>query len=182
VDPKLEETEQAYLYVNDDPVKGTDASGDCVKVFSFCIGGGPETSAISLRFDPGAGVNAYVNIGRGASFGLSDKIANWVHRGASRTVPGNSFDQFLGAAGTSLVGGELLRGVLSAPEMQELTHVPPEFDPETWGYREAARPSVLENHFWDPEGGEWGWHEDQWREGHWDYNSWDQWNSDWAHR
>ena len=52
---------------------GVTPSGLCVKVFFACIGGGSETLGISFRFDPGAAANAVVNIGRGASFGLSDK-------------------------------------------------------------------------------------------------------------
>ena len=87
---------------------------------------------MSLGFNPGAGANAIVNIGRGASFGLSNTIANWISPGASCTVAGNSFDQFLGGAGTSLVGGELLSGLgvaedgagpfAVAPRMSRSTH------------------------------------------------------------
>jgi hypothetical protein len=115
VDPKVQETLEAYLYVGDDPVNNTDPTGLCVSVFHiFCLGGGRVTSTVSLGWHPGSGANAIVNIGRGASFGLSDRIANLIHRGASATVPRNSLDEFLGNAASSVVGGELLRGFLSS--------------------------------------------------------------------
>jgi len=96
-------------------VNGSDPSGDCVKVGWWCIGGGAETSSISFGFNPGAGANAIVNIGRGASFGLSNTIANWISPGASCTVADNSFDELLGSAGATLAGGEVLSGWV-APE------------------------------------------------------------------
>ena len=37
----------------------------------------------SLGFHPMAGLDTLVNIGRGASFGLSDTIANWISPDAS---------------------------------------------------------------------------------------------------
>jgi RHS repeat-associated protein len=57
---------------------------------------------------------------------------------------------------------------------------PPGFDPDTWQLRPATR-DIDEMHWYDPEGGEWRWHEpDPWHpEGHWDYNPWDEWNSPW---
>jgi RHS repeat-associated protein len=112
VDPLVDETGEPYSYTGGDPVNETDPSGECISFFNIiCPGSGPVTSTVSLGFNPGAGANAIVNIGRGASFGLSNTIANWISPGASCTVAGNSFDQFLGGAGTSLVGGELLSGL-----------------------------------------------------------------------
>ncbi len=62
-----------------DPVNNSDPSGMSVSFFNLvCLGSGSVTSTVSFRFDPGAGANAVVNIGSGASFGLSDKIANWI--------------------------------------------------------------------------------------------------------
>jgi hypothetical protein len=82
-------------------VNGSDPSGLCVSLFNVvCVGGGSVTSTVSLRFDPGAAANATVNIGRGASFGLSDTIANWISPGASCTVAQNGFDEDLGSAAT----------------------------------------------------------------------------------
>lgn len=80
-------------------MNAADPSGLCVSIFGIvCLGGGSVTSTIHFRFDPGAGANAIVNIGRGASFGLSDKIANWLSPGASCTVPQNGVDQIIGSA------------------------------------------------------------------------------------
>ncbi|MGA8681342.1 MAG: RHS repeat-associated core domain-containing protein, partial [Acidimicrobiales bacterium] len=117
VDPDVDETDQAYAYTGGDPVSESDPSGDCVSLFGVvCLGGGAVTSTVSFGFNPGAGTNAIVNIGRGASFGLSNTIANWISPGASCTVAGNSFDEFLGGAGTSLVGGEFLSGLGAAED------------------------------------------------------------------
>jgi hypothetical protein len=66
-----------------------------------------------------ASVDALVNFGRGASFGLSDTIANWIVPGASCTVPENSFDQFLGSAASTLVGGEALGALLRSGRFGE---------------------------------------------------------------
>jgi RHS repeat-associated protein len=104
VDPEVSITQEPYEYADDDPVNETDPSGLCVNVLWQCIGNGGETSSIGFRFDPGAGANAIVNIGRGASFGYSDKIANWIQPGASCTVAHNSVDEFIGGASTVTVG------------------------------------------------------------------------------
>jgi len=100
VDPLVAVTGSPYGYAGGDPVNESDPSGLCVEVFWVCIGGGQQTSSIGFRFDPGAGANATVNIGRGASFGLSDRIANFLSPGASCTVPQNRLDQSIGAAAT----------------------------------------------------------------------------------
>lgn len=71
-------------------------------------------------FDPMASVDAIVNFGRGASFGLSDRIANWIVPGASCTVPQDSLDQFLGSAATTLLGGEALGALLRSGRLGEL--------------------------------------------------------------
>jgi RHS repeat-associated protein len=85
VDPLVAATGQPYAYANGNPVSNSDPTG--------------------LSFDPGAGANAIVNIGRGASFGLTDRIANLFSSGASCTVAQNGVDQFIGAAAASLVLG-----------------------------------------------------------------------------
>jgi hypothetical protein len=75
-------------------VNRADPSGLCVSLFNaVCVGGGPVSSTPSFKFNPGAAANATVNIGRGASFGLSDTIANWISPGASCTVAQNGLDQ-----------------------------------------------------------------------------------------
>ena len=101
VDPLVDQTEAPYAYAADDPVDASDPSG----LLSLC-GFGYCVSTHS--FDPMASVDAIVNFGRGASFGLSDTIANWIVPGASCTIPENSFDQFLGGSATALLGGEAL--------------------------------------------------------------------------
>ena len=113
VDPALDQTDQAFGYATDDPVNESDPSGLRVCVLGVCLGGGSVTTSVSLEFHWMAGLDAAVNIGRGASFGLSNDIANAISPGASCTVPGNSLDQFLGETGTNLVGGEILGEVLS---------------------------------------------------------------------
>lgn len=111
VDPLVDETDQAYGYTGGDPVVGTDPNGDCVEVLWTCVGGGARTSSIGVGFNPGAGANAIVNIGRGASFGLSNTVANWISPGATCTVPTNSLDELLGGAATTVIGGEALTGL-----------------------------------------------------------------------
>lgn len=93
VDPLVAETGSAYGYVGGNPLNGADPSG-LLSIFGHRIG-----------FHPGAGLNAIVNIGRGASFGLSDKIANWIEPGASCTIAQNSTDQFLGSAAVIVAAG-----------------------------------------------------------------------------
>ena len=106
VDPLVNQTQQPYQYAGDDPVNNSDPSGLCTSLFNIvCVGGGWVGKTISFRFDPGAAANATVNIGRGASFGLSDKIANWISPGASCTVAGNGIDEAIGAAATTVVLG-----------------------------------------------------------------------------
>jgi hypothetical protein len=80
-----------------------------------------------------ASVDAIVNFGRGASFGLSDTIANWIVPGASCTVSENSFDQFLGGAATTLLGGEALGALLRSGRLGEF------LADETGSFRPFAR-------------------------------------------
>jgi len=87
VDALVSVTGQPYAYAAGDPVNNSDPSGLDPCLWGVCLG-----------FHPGAGANAIVNIGRGASFGLSDTIANWISPGASCTVAQNSLDQGIGSA------------------------------------------------------------------------------------
>lgn len=93
-DPLEDETGQPYSYAGDDPLDNSDPSGE------FCIG------SVCTGFHPMAGVDALVNIGRGATGGLTNDVANWISPGASCTVAGNRLDEGLGFAGSLLVGGE----------------------------------------------------------------------------
>jgi RHS repeat-associated protein len=94
-DPADAETGQPYSYAENDPLDESDPSGLCVGAFGYCVG-----------FHPMAGVDALINIGRGASFGLTDKFDNLVSPGASCTVAQNGIDQFIGSSATLLIGGE----------------------------------------------------------------------------
>jgi RHS repeat-associated protein len=95
-DPLDAQSRSAYGYADNDPVNGSDPSG------LLCL------ESVCLGFHPGAGINALVNIGRGASFGLSDTVANALSPGASCTVPQNGLDEALGAAASLFIGGESL--------------------------------------------------------------------------
>ena len=95
-DPLEAETRSAYGYVDGDPLDASDPSGLDKCFWNVCVG-----------FHPMDGVNALVNIGRGASFGLTDKLDNWLSPGASCTVAQNSLDEFLGGAASTAVFGEL---------------------------------------------------------------------------
>jgi RHS repeat-associated protein len=123
-DPAFSQTDQAYAYAGGDPVNRTDPSGLCVSLFNaVCVGGGSVSSTLSFHFNPGAAANATVNIGRGASFGLSDTIANWLSPGASCTVAQNGLDQAIGSAATIVAsfgagsaaetGGAVLKGPIA---------------------------------------------------------------------
>jgi RHS repeat-associated protein len=101
IDPLVDQTEAPYAYVNGDPVDGTDP-----------LGLGCFLSVCTHSFDPMASVDAWINIGRGATFGLTDQIANWIVPGASCTVAQDSLDQFIGAAATTVLGGEALGALL----------------------------------------------------------------------
>lgn len=94
-DPLEASTGTPYGYAGESPLDASDPSG------LFCIG------SVCTGFDPSAGLDALVNIGRGASFGLTDKVANWISPGASCTVDQNALDQALGGAATTVVAGEL---------------------------------------------------------------------------
>lgn len=98
VDPLVDQTQAPYAYASGDPVDSIDPLG-LACLFGVC----------THSFDPMASVDAIVNFGRGASFGLSDRIANWIVPGASCTVPENSFDQLLGNLATTLVAGAFVR-------------------------------------------------------------------------
>lgn len=58
---------------------------------------------------------------------------------------------------------------------------PPGYDPKTWRKGKASRPSVPEDVYWDPSGGEWRWHppDPHHPDAHWDYNPHDTTNSPW---
>ena len=109
VDPAVDQTEAPYAYAEGDPVDSIDPTG------LFCIWG-----VCTHSFDPSASLDAWINIGRGATFGLTDRIANWIVPGASCTVPQNSLDQFIGSAATTLVGGEALGALVRSGRLGEL--------------------------------------------------------------
>jgi hypothetical protein len=140
VDPEVDETGTPYAFTSGDPVNGTDANGLCVSLFNIvCVGGGSAGSTLSFRFDPGAAATATVNIGRGASFGLSDRIANWISPGASCTVSQNRFDQFLGGAASSIAGGEALSSLRSSALVDEAGSIGQRFTEDQQALVELAK-------------------------------------------
>lgn len=96
LDPLVAATGDPYSYTSGDPIDGSDASGLDVCWGNYCLG-----------FHPSDAINPIVNIGRGASFGLSDKIANRISPGASCTVAHDSVDEFLGSAASTAAFAEL---------------------------------------------------------------------------
>jgi hypothetical protein len=109
VDPAVDQTEAPYAYVDGDPVDNTDP-----------LGLGCFLGICTHSFDPMASLDAIVNLGRGATFGLTDQIANWIVPGASCTVPQDSLDQFIGGAATTLLGGEALGALLRSGRLGDL--------------------------------------------------------------
>lgn len=107
VDPLVDDTGQPYAYAEDDPIDSSDPAG----LASLCLFG---HCVYTHSFDPTASLDAAVNFGRGASFGLSDTVANWISPGASCTVPGNPVDQALGNVATTVVAGEALGALVSS--------------------------------------------------------------------
>jgi len=79
------------------------------------------------------------------------------------------------------VGGDV-SGEVAADEAAAVAVTPPGYDAGSWDIGAASR-DIGENHYWDPEGGEWRLHSpDPWHdEAHWDYNPWEDWNSPWQH-
>jgi RHS repeat-associated protein len=90
-DPLEDETGAPYSYAGSDPLDNSDPSGLDWCVGDYCLG-----------FHPSDAIKPIVNIGRGASFGLSDKIADWISPGASCTVEQDSLDKALGGGATTI--------------------------------------------------------------------------------
>jgi hypothetical protein len=90
-DPLEDITGEPYSYAGDDPIDSGDPSGldHCIPFTNVCVG-----------FHPGTIPGSIVNLGRGMSFGLSDRISNWISPGASCTVGQNSAQQFVGTVAT----------------------------------------------------------------------------------
>ena len=109
VDPAVDQTEAPYAYVSGDPVDGIDP-----------LGLGCFLSVCTHSFDPMASLDAWINIGRGATYGLTDRIANWIVPGASCTVAQDSLDQFIGGSATMLLGGEAIGALLRSGRFGEL--------------------------------------------------------------
>jgi hypothetical protein len=63
-----------------------------------------------VEFNPRDGLNSIVNIGRGASGGLTDTVANKLSPGASSTVEQNRVQQGIGFAGSLVATGGAYAG------------------------------------------------------------------------
>ena len=119
VDPAADLTGTPYAFTSGDPVNGSDPGGLCVSIFGVvCVGSGPVTSTVYFQFRPGNAANSIVNVGRGASFGLSDRVANAISPGASCTIQQNGLDRSLGSAAASVVGASALTGIARAAALR----------------------------------------------------------------
>jgi RHS repeat-associated protein len=69
-DPDFNETDQAYAYAGDDPVNGSDPSGQCVSLFGIaCVGGGSVTTSVGFDFNPSASAQVLSTLGGCHLFG-----------------------------------------------------------------------------------------------------------------
>jgi RHS repeat-associated protein len=59
--------------------------------------------------------------------------------------------------------------------------LPPGWTPD-WTWRFPDRTGQHEPRWFDPNGGEWRYHEDSRHDPHWDFNPWNEWNSEWQNR
>ena len=98
VDPLAALTGARYFYASGNPITGADPSGLC-NGFWGCLGNGLTVGI--------------VNFGRGASFGLTDTIANALSPGASCTVDQNVPMKLVGGAASMAAGG-LIEGAAEA--------------------------------------------------------------------
>jgi RHS repeat-associated protein len=169
-DPAVATTRSPYGYVGENPLNAADPLGlwgwnplDDIKqaagdVVSFAENHPVATAAIVVGAVAVTGGAACV-LGGCEALGL--------------VGAGSAAEE--GAAAVDEAGTAAADAIEAAPK-------PPGLDPETWDLGPASR-DIPENHWWDPEGGEWRWHAaDKWHDtGHWDYNPWDQWNSPWQH-
>ncbi|MDQ1699220.1 MAG: hypothetical protein QOG34_1083, partial [Frankiaceae bacterium] len=96
-DPLEAMTGSPYGYTAGVPLDASDPSGLDFCLGSYCVG-----------FYPSHARDAIVNLGRGFSFGYSDKIANHFSPGASCTVAPNALDEGLGRFATTVAAGGLL--------------------------------------------------------------------------
>lgn len=188
-------TRSAYGYVGGTPLNGTDPSGlmpwddvdlgfspiDTIKeavsdpVGSFEDGGG-TAAAKEIAADPGAALSD-------AWDGLSSFYDGAVGGDCSEVSSNARFSCSLGPGTflieTFLFGAAAYQSCSGSSPSNGPT--PPGYDAETWQLREASR-NILEEHYWDPAGGEWRYHAaDKWHGPHWDYNPWTDWNSPWQH-
>lgn len=94
-DPLEALTGDPYGYADGNPIVNTDPLG------LFSIPG--LDGDYGFEFNPMDGVNAMVNIGRGATGGLTDRLANAIECGASDTVDQNAGQKGIGMAAASMV-------------------------------------------------------------------------------
>jgi hypothetical protein len=116
VDPDVADTGQPYAYAEDDPVNGSDPSGLCVSLFNVvCVGGGSVTSTLSLRFDPGAGVNWFNEHLNPAYVALTGYYNEWqaAENGCGwwQNFSQNGTTAIIGAAGTIGYAGGIAGGL-----------------------------------------------------------------------
>ena len=187
VDPDLAQTGATYNYAGDDPTTDTDPTG----LHWWNTVWNVVTTPARLASD-GIGWAWYQTGLAGDAQSAADFWANLATSGCSswaEKLAGNVFGPLaeLGTRGnigaTALtLGGGLAGGAADGAADAGASEAakPPGFDPDTWTQMPGTRVGTG-LHWWDPDGGEWGWQDaDQYHAaGHWNYNPWTQWNSPW---
>jgi hypothetical protein len=147
----------AYGYTDGDPVNETDLSGDSAS----------------------AAGEAQANATQGYNCSKEHSASYCNHRFSDTTgfeVAGGVVAVVVtaGVACEAFCGPAAEDAVAAAPK-------PPGFDPDTWTEGPASRPSVSKPSTYDPDGGEWHYHEpDSWHpDPHWDYKPASPWNAPW---
>jgi RHS repeat-associated protein len=151
-DPLEDITGEPYSYAGDDPVDSSDPTGldHCIPFTNVCVGFHPSTIPGSIT-----------NIGRGMSFGLSDRIANWISPGASCTVGQNTAQELVGNAATLVAtyglgaagdsDGPTGAGPSRSPNFRPPTNAPqppPTDIPPGWRVREMPPTPDYPNGYW----------------------------------
>jgi RHS repeat-associated protein len=161
-DPALRITRQPYDYAGDNPLRFYDRTG---RAAEFAEGGCPPP--ICYPFP----TTAEAESAAGAIAGIPGEVGEFGGEVAS------SVGGFFG----SIFGGSESDEAAQSKESEPCAEpLPPGHNPDTWERRPGSREGSGE-HWWDPEGGEWGWHapDKHHPEGHWDYNPWREWNDEW---
>ncbi|MCK6486076.1 MAG: hypothetical protein L6R00_18275 [Phycisphaerae bacterium] len=146
-----------YVYLHNVPTLGADPNGE-LPFFVVIV------AVIVVVLDYAQDANAP---------GPDDPIYN----GASHSPLGSAATAIVGNCLAKSLVGAIIDGLPNPPGGE----TPPGWDGD-WGWGPPSGDTGSTSwRWWDPEGGEWHWHEvDKWHgTGHWDYNSWNTWNEQW---